>query len=66
MLGQPRDACIEHELATGAFQQRLLLFAMPMSSRLHFFRLSATLTQGRKVVAETTFCPERVDRCLYL
>ena len=47
------------------FQHRLLLFAMPMTSRLHFFRLFATLTQGRKVVAENTFCPESAERHLY-
>ncbi len=47
------------------FQHRLLLFAMPMTSRLHFFRLFATLTQGRQVVAENTFCPESAERHLY-
>ena len=35
-----------------------------MASRLHFFSLFATLTQGRKVVAENTFCPELGDRGL--
>src|SRR6266700_1298025 len=56
-----RDTDIVCKVATRAFQQRLLLFPMPMASCLHFFRLSVTLTHGRKVVAENTFCPELGD-----
>jgi len=43
---------------------RLLLSPMPTASCLHFFRLSVTLTRGRKLVAETTFCPESAERGL--
>jgi hypothetical protein len=59
-----RDADIGCKVAARPFQHRLLLFAMPMASRLHFFSLSATLTHGRKVVAENTFCPESGDHRL--
>ena len=55
--GKMRDADMECKVATRPSQHRLLLFAMPMASRLHFPALSATLTHGRKVVAESTFCP---------
>jgi len=60
--GKMRDADIGCKVATRAFQHRLVLFAMLMASRLHFFRLSATLTHGRKVMAEGTFCHESGDR----
>jgi hypothetical protein len=59
-----RDADMECKVATRAFQHRLLLFAMPMACRLHFPCIAATLTHGRKVVAENTFCPELGDRGL--
>ena len=64
LWGKMRDADMECKVATRPFQHRLLLFAMPMASRLHFFRLSATLTHGRKVRAENTFCPESGERGL--
>ena len=41
-----RDADIGCKVATRAFQHRLLLFAMPMASRLHFPRIAATLTHS--------------------